>query len=338
MTFTVTYRGADGAVREERVEAAGRGECFAQCRARGIAPMGVAERRSDGKIRRSNHKTRRSNGDARLSIRKTRRSIFAAVFVMIALAGGGAWWWLDHDKTQPVQEPEAPKKPSFAKEVKPASVPKTIDGPSTKDSIQPTEVVVSPSTNNDVRMYEGQPVVHVEAFTNKAGMLVERLYTADGKRHRLTHFPPPIFKHASDRYLSTILSVPTGVEMPPLPDLSGEHNLEEEFMKSLEDEIVIEESDSNKIKDLKLRVMIARDNMKALIKSGRGFAEVLEETRRTMNENVEIRAQTLRQYSELLSNGQNKDAEAFRVKVNEVLSQMGIDEIEPVQHTKKGVE
>ena len=43
MTFTVTYRGADGAIREERVEAASRGECFAQCRARGIAPLSVKE-------------------------------------------------------------------------------------------------------------------------------------------------------------------------------------------------------------------------------------------------------------------------------------------------------
>ena len=43
MTFTVTYRGADGAVRTEAVEAASRGECFAQMKARGIVPMGVKE-------------------------------------------------------------------------------------------------------------------------------------------------------------------------------------------------------------------------------------------------------------------------------------------------------
>ena len=43
MTFTVTYRGADGAMRAERIEAAGRGECFAQCRARNIAPISVKE-------------------------------------------------------------------------------------------------------------------------------------------------------------------------------------------------------------------------------------------------------------------------------------------------------
>ena len=46
MTFTVAYRGADGARREEEVEAAGRAECVARCRERGIAPISVRERSS----------------------------------------------------------------------------------------------------------------------------------------------------------------------------------------------------------------------------------------------------------------------------------------------------
>ena len=46
MTFTVTYRAKDGALREERVEAASRAECVAKCRRRGIAPTKIAEGRS----------------------------------------------------------------------------------------------------------------------------------------------------------------------------------------------------------------------------------------------------------------------------------------------------
>ena len=46
MTFTVTYRAKDGALREERVEAASRAECVAECRRRGIAPTKIAEGRS----------------------------------------------------------------------------------------------------------------------------------------------------------------------------------------------------------------------------------------------------------------------------------------------------
>ena len=43
MTFTVTYRAKDGALREERVEAASRAECVAECRRLGIAPTGIKE-------------------------------------------------------------------------------------------------------------------------------------------------------------------------------------------------------------------------------------------------------------------------------------------------------
>ena len=43
MTFTVTYRAKDGALREERIEAASRAGCVAECRKRGIAPTKIAE-------------------------------------------------------------------------------------------------------------------------------------------------------------------------------------------------------------------------------------------------------------------------------------------------------
>ena len=43
MTFTVTWRGRDGGLREEAVEAASRAECFAQCKARGVVPVSVKD-------------------------------------------------------------------------------------------------------------------------------------------------------------------------------------------------------------------------------------------------------------------------------------------------------
>ena len=46
MVFTVTYRAKDGALREERVEAASRAECVAACHEWGITPTGIREGRS----------------------------------------------------------------------------------------------------------------------------------------------------------------------------------------------------------------------------------------------------------------------------------------------------
>ena len=324
MTFTVTYRAKDGALREECVEAASRAECVAECRRRGIAPKGIKEGRS-GKSAASpsgSPSQRRLTGNA---------AILAAV--VLAAVGVGVWRWMAtarEDARPPVEKPakskvEKPQQPRpkqgrtspSAKVENP--VPSATDGGKV-DATPPKEV----------RMYNGQRVVRVDATTNSAGMLVERLYTADGKKHRLTHFPPPVFKHASDELLATFISTPQGAEMPPLPDLSRE-NMEEQFRKSLEDEIEIKPDDPEHIKDLKAKVMIVRENMKEMLSEGRSFADVLEETRRTMNENVEIRSRAMVQYHELLRKGHADDAEKLRLKMNEVLTQMGIEEIAPHQ-------
>ena len=89
MTFTVTYRAKDGALREERVEAANRAECVAECRKRGIAPTGIKEGRS-GKSAASPKGSR--TGGAGDSKRTTARWVAAAVLIAVVV-GGGVWWW-----------------------------------------------------------------------------------------------------------------------------------------------------------------------------------------------------------------------------------------------------
>ena len=46
MTFTVIYREKSGAKAEVEIGAANRSECVAECKARGIAPAGIREGRS----------------------------------------------------------------------------------------------------------------------------------------------------------------------------------------------------------------------------------------------------------------------------------------------------
>ena len=129
MTFTVTYRGADGAMRDERVEAANRTECFAQCRARGIAPLSVkegnfasrrgrGERRDDGGKNGRVERAERVGGTGRLVA-----YVLSVALVALAIVGG-AWWWMRSPRTATLPEPEAPKKAALPKEVKPAAAPK----------------------------------------------------------------------------------------------------------------------------------------------------------------------------------------------------------------------
>ena len=112
MTFTVTYRGKDGALREERVEAASRAECVAECRKRGIAPMGIREgckSRQDG----GSPSQRRLTGKA---------AILAAVVLAVIVAGGVWWWFSARSASEPYQAPAKPRveKPKVEKPTKTA--------------------------------------------------------------------------------------------------------------------------------------------------------------------------------------------------------------------------
>ena len=89
MTFTVTYRAKDGAKAEEEIEAASRAECFARCRARGIAPLGVRE----GRAKRAGG----PGGGAGPSPARKPFAVRFCLFVAIAALAAIAWWWLARD-------------------------------------------------------------------------------------------------------------------------------------------------------------------------------------------------------------------------------------------------
>ncbi len=257
MTFTVTYRGADGAVREERVEAAGRGECLAQCRARGIAPISVAERRSDGKIRRSNHETRRSNGDARLSIRKTQRSLLAAVAVMMVLAGGGAWWWLGRDKARSAPESEAPKKPLIAKEVPPAPNPRA----ETTNAVQ--QAVPMPQTTPTTMAPTGNVI--------KVGFTKQMVTLPDGTRVPANRSK---FTNAIERALSTLCN-PGGMAIPF--SVAMRRFSEDEIRRILNEPMVYDKNDSDDLVERKFAVQQLKDQFREYLNQGKTIPEAIAE-------------------------------------------------------------
>lgn len=313
MIFTVKYRAKDGSVAEECIEAANRGDCIAKCKAKGIAPVRIIE----------NSKT--------LSRRRQKIRFPNLRYMTIGMVIGGLIFVLCNifsDRTDNRQSSGTGA--LISRKIQAGDAGEVKNRPILKGSIRSSPKQHSLTTNGTMpRMYMGLPVVRVETSTNSAGYLVERLYTADGKRHKFTHYPPPVFKHASDSYLAMALSVPAGAEMAPLPDLSNEGGLDKAFMESLKEDIFIEEGDSERVKDLKVKVVAARETMKALLKDGYSFFEVLEETRKNINENVELRSQMTAQYHDLLQKGFSEDAESLRIKVNKVFAEMGIEDIQP---------
>ena len=163
MTFTVTYRGADGALREEAVEAAGRAECFAQCRARGIVPVSVKEgkRKGGGKNAASPKMpakggagrpgSPRQPGQPRQPGRKARTWGLGVLGVLgvLAIVAGSAWWWLGVREGARPAGPEAPRAAKAVKEVKAVKEAKAPKAPTNAPTAKPAAAKAeeTPATN-----------------------------------------------------------------------------------------------------------------------------------------------------------------------------------------------
>ena len=311
MTFTVTYRAKDGALREERVEAASRAECVAVCRRRGIAPTKIVEGKGAN---------RRHDGGSPSQRRLTGNAAILAAVVLAAIAGG-MWWWIGGRGATALPE-KVPQKPKVEK-------PKD-DKPKAKPSVSKPAATPAPSAKAPAKeMYLGQEVVSRTSVTNADGSVRETVRTADGKLHGITHPAPgsePIFKNAADQAIAMALSVSDTVSSAPLPGMGG--NLDEEFAKAIQTPIEINDGDSEAVKGLKKAVMETREEIKKLMDKGQSFSQVLNEHVRLARENYDLRVEAFKELKSLVEAGDADAAEKYLSTVNKTLEQMGITKLD----------
>jgi hypothetical protein len=335
MTFTVTYRGADGALVTEAVEAANRSECFAQMKARGITPMGV---KAGGSVSRREHRSRRDGGNGSRAERtilqssnppnpqsslhavwSRRAKAAAAVLVLASIVGGGAWWWMRRDGGIAPERPEVPKKVETKVPTKPAtkveaSVAPAIDAPTNRPSVYPT---------NEHSIVLKRPVVAFSAQTNDEGRVVEHIRTDDGKIHtNIYSLKPPTFESGTDEQLAIAVSARPGEMPPPAPPVDPADG--KVFLESLKKPILILDSDTPAIRELKERVIQARETMAQMMAQGHTFEEVLKENRQLQEENAITRQGVVENLKKILAEGDLELARDFVKESNAVLDQMGI--------------
>ncbi len=323
MTFTVTYRGADGALREERVEAASRVECVAECRRRGVAPVAIAERAGT----RDACPCRRRRGDTP----PYRVAVVAAVVLAVA---GGAWWWMAGARDgrpgragmlEVSEATTANHDTRNAHDVQDAKGREIANVPA-KDGDRPVPVVDDVSAGDPYDgVWRGQKIVSYTVKTN-GWSTYEHIVTADGKSHGVIGSTvKPVFDNGSDQMLALAVQASQGSEMPPMP-LSP--MVERDFMESLKKPVVISEDDSEEVKNLKRGVMQAREDMMALMGKGMTVEQALAEHFKIANENIGIRNKAVEELRSILEVGDEEGANRYIEAVNGTLEKMGIMKLE----------
>ena len=326
MTFTVTYRAKDGALREERIDAASRSECMAECRRRGIAPTGIRE---GGKSKGRDGARPSRVGAAGDNKRTT--AIWVAAAVVLAAIAGGAWWWFS---VRSVIAPQAPAKPKVEKPKaeKPKPKPKTVAKPSASApavAVAPANVPPPVVTNEYHARFPGENILGVT--TNASGYITVSAIGENGRKVRHVVSPPLTFKCPSDEIIMVALATPEGHELPPLPDLGGAR-ADAEFIKSLDTPIEDKPEDSDEIRARKELVRAAREEIKARMDAGEHFADIIRDHCALRNENGAIRSRVQAELNKLVQAGDVEGARTYLETMNGTLSQMGISEIKmPVE-------
>ena len=254
MTFTVTYRSAAGALREEAVEAASRAECFAQMKARGIVPVSVREGgrkggRNELRPSRSDHPSR-SGGKPKSSTFNLKSSVILAALLAVA---GGAWWWLSAREDAPPAEPKAPRPAKPVKAAREAKVPKA---PTNAPAAKPVEAKPAPPP-------KGAPSPKDMTLEEREELLLKKI---EERPPDLTPTSNKVFRTALEMTIAGIFTCPLGKPPPPLPRIPVNEEVHLETILNAPN--VVLETDSEKAAYAKKAVELAKKELKDYVAKG----------------------------------------------------------------------
>lgn len=171
----------------------------------------------------------------------------------------------------------------------------------------------------------GREVKEHRALTNGT-LVVETFVTTDGKVHKYYHDEREnILPSAADQILAMMTAPDDGFGAPPLPRVD---NFEDAFGDALRKEIVVSESDTAEVKELKERVIAARKELLDLMARGVNANDVVAEYTRAQEGNATIRFDAAKGVRELLDAGDIDAAKELCDKYNEVLERANIMPIE----------
>ena len=316
-------------MREERIDAASRAECVAECRKLGIAPTRIAEGGRSGKSATSPKSVpSRAAGAGENGKRTTARWVAAAVLIAAAVAGG-VWWWmagrevaaprLEKPKAaKPVRTTEKPVRQTAEKPQKPPEPPKE----------EPRKVVPKGTP-----MSERQPP---KTYRDERGVLRYeggmRAPDPSRPRHSAKRLGPdplndPVFKTQPENEIAMLLTATPGDTILTLRRYDDA--FEAEFMKSLEHDVEVTEDDTPARAELKRAMAETKRELAERMKNGEKLSDILRETRSELRRLSDYRRNLEKMVSEAARNPELAEQEVsdYLTAANKMLTENGMKPI-----------
>ena len=329
MTFTVTYRGADGALRTEAVEAASRADCLAQMKARGIAPMGVKV----GASHQPKHSSPKHSDTVRPATSQHINipTTIIALVVLAVIAVGGVWWWMaarsGSAPYQPPPESEISKKSSaLVKEVKPAAAPKAV--PETKPTPKPKPNIIDRTRAELERVRARMRNASPESLENlrRKEADLEKLLVDKKMQFHMTNVPHVAyqpFKTCTEQVMDWIFNCSVGDDPPPfVPPLDPGEMANIEAILDRTNEVIDEDTPDTAAR--KQMVELAKKELKEYLAQGGNAADFLHYYHQQLVNAYELRLDASRVVKEFARDAEPAEVRKFLEQTNKALADKGI--------------
>ncbi len=258
MNWTITYRGKSGDREEAVIEAASRADLFAELKSRGISAISVRE----GGIVKAPQKP------------SVLRGLLAGV-VIVAVGAIVAFLFLNAHSNEPTQ-----RKPKQKSVVHESPVPKTEKKTTLVVEEKPKKYweVDAAHTNGFTEMQMRKwSIAHrpPPGYTNNAVLLKPKPYYA-------------IFNHKCENLIASYLTLKPGDGMIGTPKLGNAFR--QQFLKSLEEPIIVTEEDSPEDAQLKRDMIATKIDLKARMDEGEDICQILSDTHKEVQELARYKA------------------------------------------------
>ena len=269
MTYTVKYRDKSGDTVELELDVPNKSAVWPELKKRSISALSVRE----GAAKKRAKKPSGAKSPSPL------RGVLAGLCV-VAMAVGAWFFFKDGQKTD---APAVGNKPKRVKEIKPEKPKAARPSASTNK----TEVA-KPNPNEKmhfgvphsewVKLSHEEKVALGQAAYDAEAAKIDSTYLERKKAHDAEIAARP-FKHTSENVISSIFSLNYGDHV-----LMGDFHptLQDDFLKSLDDPIVINDDDSEEVKRQKEEMIILKPKIKQLIDQGYTLKEILDDYRNSI--------------------------------------------------------